>query len=59
MAQHDKTVRKDVERSLGAYSYEEVLYDCKKTLAELRQYPEENKNQIKYYTQFWNLLSEY
>ncbi len=56
---HLKTVRKDIELKLEVYSVDELIVDCKRILNELKRYPIDNKQQIVYYTKFWNLLSEY
>jgi hypothetical protein len=56
---HIKTVRKEIEAKLEVYSIDELIIECKRVLKDLRQYPNDNKFQINYYTKFWSLLSEY
>lgn len=54
-----KTLKKEIEKRLEIYSIDELLTDCRTILKQLRKYPEANRFQIKYYSKFWNLLSEY
>jgi hypothetical protein len=56
---HNSTVRKDIERHLEIYSWMELVNSCRRNLADLIRYPEENKWQIKYYEKYWKLLNEY
>lgn len=56
---HVKTIRKELEAKLEAYSIEEIQKECKSVLKTLREFPKENKWQIRYYEKFWLLLSEY
>ena len=56
---HLKTIRQHLELKLEVYSVDELIVDCRRVLKELRQYPTDNKWQIKYYEKFWKLLSEY
>ena len=59
MRLHTKTIRKEIEKRLEVYSIEEVLIDCKIVLRDLRKYPTDNVNQIRYYERYWSLLNEY
>jgi hypothetical protein len=56
---HLKTIRQHLELKLEVYSIDELIVDCRRLLKELREYPTDNKWQIKYYEKFWLLLSEY
>ena len=56
---HRNTIRKHLEQKLEVYSVEELQTECKKVLKDLKQYPQDNKWQIRYYNIFWELLSEY
>jgi len=56
---HLKTIRQHLEMKLEVYSVDELIVDCRRVLKDLRQYPTDNKWQIKYYEKFWKLLSEY
>ena len=56
---HLNTIRKEIILKLEVYSVNELLSECKRVLIDLRQYPKENKHQIKYYERFWLLLSEF
>ena len=56
---HFKTIRKELEWQLEVYSADELIVDCRRVLKDLKQYPTDNKWQIKYYEKFWNLLIEY
>ena len=56
---HLSRVRQDLEFKLEVYSADELIVDCRRVLKDLKQYPTDNKWQIKYYEKFWNLLSEY
>lgn len=56
---HLSRVRQDLELKLEVYSADELIVDCRRVLKDLKQYPNDNKWQIKYYEKFWNLLSEY
>jgi len=56
---HLKTIRKELEHKLEVYSVDELIVDCRRVLQDLKQYPADNKWQIKYYEKFWILLSEY
>lgn len=55
---YTKTVNKDLQRLLtGGSTPIELITECRLILKELREYPEENKNQIKYYEKLWIELS--
>ncbi len=56
---HLKTIRQHLELKLEVYSIDELIVDCRRVLRDLKQYPSDNKWQIKYYEKFWLLLSEY
>jgi hypothetical protein len=56
---HRNTIRKHLEQKLEVYSVDELQKECKKVLRELKEFPQDNKWQIRYYTIFWELLSEY
>jgi hypothetical protein len=56
---HRGTIKKHLEEKLEVYSVEEIQIECKKILKELKEFPQDNKWQIKYYNIFWQLLSEY
>jgi hypothetical protein len=53
------TIRKEIALMLTEFSYNDIVSECKVVLTDLRQYPKENKYQIKYYERFWLLLSEF
>jgi hypothetical protein len=57
--EHLKTIRQHLELKLKVYSIDELIVDCRRVLRDLKQYPSDNKWQIKYYEKFWLLLSEY
>jgi hypothetical protein len=57
--EHLKTIRQHLELKLEVYSIDELIVDCRRVLRDLKQYPSDNKWQIKYYEKFWLLLSEY
>jgi len=57
--EHLKTIRQHLELKLKVYSIDELIVDCRRVLRDLKQYPSDNKWQIKYYEKFWILLSEY
>ena len=56
---HTKTIKREIERKLEVYSVDELIFECKKVLQDLRQFETENKFQIAYYSKMWELLSEY
>ena len=56
---HLKTIRQHLEMKLEVYSVDELIVECRIVLKDLKQYPIDNKWQIKYYEKFWKLLSEY
>ena len=56
---HLSRVRKELEYKLEVYSVDELIVDCRRVLKDLKQYPNDNKWEIKFYEKFWELLSEY
>jgi hypothetical protein len=54
-----KSVNAHIRSVLITTSINDVIKNTYDILKILKEYPFENKNQIKYYTLFWNLLLEY
>lgn len=41
------------------WTIEQIAENCKENLKELREFPEDNKHQIRYYEKVWMELSTY
>jgi hypothetical protein len=56
--EHTSTMRKKVKEALKKETFQSLQFQCRLVLKELRQFPKQNKNQIRYYEKYWMLLSE-
>ena len=51
---HQKTIERTLQKYiLSGQSIDGLINDCRIILNRLREYPEENKNQIHYYEKLW------
>lgn len=55
----NKFVHAHIRKELNVLPIETLLSVTHNIIKDLKLYPLENRNQIKYYTKFWNLLIEY